>query len=161
MMNIMITDRTKAGKHLLSTTRSPKVAGVISIGSLTDHPPAGYRTFPRAKIRLHFDDITEPTLGFLPPEPEHIQRIINFGQNFTTEAPHYLLIHCWAGISRSTAAAYIVLCLTQPEVVAAREVYRLRPQAQPNILMVRLADRILGRQGRMLTALGVTDPGGG
>jgi predicted protein tyrosine phosphatase len=67
-----------------------------------------------------------------------------------------MLIHCWAGISRSTAAAYTALCLFRPqadEETLAQELRAASPSATPNRLIVSLADEVLGRQGRMVKAV--------
>ena len=67
-----------------------------------------------------------------------------------------MLIHCWAGISRSTAAAYTALCMLRPdsdEEALARELRAASPSATPNRLIVSLADDILGRDGRMVKAI--------
>jgi len=67
-----------------------------------------------------------------------------------------LLIHCYAGISRSTAGAYIIASALNPtldESELARTVRSLSPSATPNIRLVALADEILDRQGRMVSAI--------
>jgi predicted protein tyrosine phosphatase len=66
-----------------------------------------------------------------------------------------VLIHCYAGISRSTAAA-LTLCVQHNlgrERDAARLLRRRAPHAQPNRLMIGLADRMLGCQGRLTSAV--------
>jgi predicted protein tyrosine phosphatase len=67
-----------------------------------------------------------------------------------------MVIHCWAGISRSTAAALISLCSLNPETSEELIALRLRaasPTAYPNRLMIRLADAALGRKGRLIDAV--------
>jgi predicted protein tyrosine phosphatase len=66
-----------------------------------------------------------------------------------------MVMHCYAGVSRSTAAAFIALCaLTHdPEIAIARNLRRLSPSATPNRRLVALADDILSRQGRMVAAV--------
>ena len=67
-----------------------------------------------------------------------------------------VVLHCGAGVSRSPAIALAVLCQAQPDL-AESEVYkqflRLRPQAFPNARIVQLADKLLGRDGRMCRAI--------
>jgi len=65
------------------------------------------------------------------------------------------LIHCWAGISRSSAAAFAIACDRNPgfERDIADELRRRSPSATPNRLMVRLADDLLRRDGRMVDAI--------
>ena len=67
-----------------------------------------------------------------------------------------MLVHCWAGISRSMAATYIILCDRfgrGSELMAARAIRSRAPHAYPNALLVRHADELLGRQGRMIEAI--------
>jgi predicted protein tyrosine phosphatase len=65
------------------------------------------------------------------------------------------VIHCWAGISRSSAAAYVLACDRNPgfELEIAGELRHRAPSVTPNSLMVRLADDLLGRNGRMVQAI--------
>ncbi len=67
-----------------------------------------------------------------------------------------MVVHCWAGISRSTAAAYTALCTINPDAPEELIAMRLReasPTAYPNRLIIRLADAALGRKGRMVRAV--------
>ncbi len=66
------------------------------------------------------------------------------------------MIHCFAGLSRSTAAAYIAMCVLNPhtpEEAIARALRRSSDTAVPNRRFVGLADELLGREGRMVAAL--------
>ena len=79
---------------------------------------------------------------------------MEFAQNWDRAKP--MLIHCWAGISRSTAAAYIITCLLNPERDEAEIANTLRaasPSATPNARLISVADEILGRNGRMVEAI--------
>jgi predicted protein tyrosine phosphatase len=67
-----------------------------------------------------------------------------------------MVVHCYAGISRSTAGAFVAACALNPgrdEMALARELRRLSATATPNIRIVSLADRVLGRGGRMVEAI--------
>jgi predicted protein tyrosine phosphatase len=67
-----------------------------------------------------------------------------------------MLIHCWAGISRSTAAAFILACDRAGAGSEARLARMLRERAKhadPNRLMVRIGDDLLGRRGKMVDAI--------
>jgi predicted protein tyrosine phosphatase len=104
---------------------------------------------------LDMHDVTEALPGYLPPSAAHVAELIDFVQDWDRKAP--LLIHCFAGISRSTAAAYIALCILNPrtpEEAIARALRRSSDTAIPNRRFVGLADELLGREGRMLSALG-------
>jgi predicted protein tyrosine phosphatase len=105
-------------------------------------------------LRLRMHDIVEPIEGGIVPESSHVADLISFGKGWDRTAP--FLVHCWAGISRSTAAAYILLCdLHGPgqEERIARALRFHAPHAQPNRLLVRHADLLLGRRGRMVAAV--------
>ncbi|MEG6508808.1 protein tyrosine phosphatase [Methyloligella sp. 2.7D] len=109
---------------------------------------------PMRHLRLSMNDICDPTPGRTAPCVDHVQELIDFAQSWDREAP--LLIHCWAGISRSTAAAFIVLCALNPELDERRVAQSLRqasPTAYPNRRLVALADELLNREGRMLAAV--------
>jgi predicted protein tyrosine phosphatase len=72
-----------------------------------------------------------------------------------------LVIHCYAGVSRSTASAFAAACALNPhreEIVIARQIRAASPIASPNRLIVSLADKALGREGRMLRALDAIGP---
>jgi predicted protein tyrosine phosphatase len=103
---------------------------------------------------LGFNDIIEPADGMVPPAVAHVESLIAFVRDWDRESP--LVIHCFAGVSRSTAAAFIALCALDPsldEAELAREIRLRSPTATPNIRMVRFADEILKRDGRMVAAI--------
>ena len=109
---------------------------------------------PERHIRFHIHDISEPLPGYVQPGREHIDQLIEFALDWGGRGP--IVVHCWAGISRSTAAAYTALCAINPEASEALIATRLRqasPTAYPNRLMIRLADAALGRDGRMVRAV--------
>jgi predicted protein tyrosine phosphatase len=109
---------------------------------------------PDRHLRFHIHDISEPLPGYIPPGREHIDQLIEFAHQWNGQGA--IVVHCWAGISRSTAAAYTTLCAINPNVseeVIARRLRHASQTAYPNRLMVRLADAALGRQGRMMRAI--------
>src|SRR4029453_13187333 len=98
--------------------------------------------------------IVEPMGGVEPPGPEVVARILECGRAWDAAQP--MLIHCFAGISRSTAAAFVLACAGSPEADERRIALAMRraaPHASPNRRIVSLADRLLGREGRMVAAL--------
>jgi predicted protein tyrosine phosphatase len=103
-------------------------------------------------LRLH--DISSPLDGYIMPEEVHIADLISFVRRWDRRAP--LVVHCYAGISRSTASAYASVCALNPhrdEESIALALRRASPTATPNIRIVSLADRLLGRDGRMVAAI--------
>jgi predicted protein tyrosine phosphatase len=67
----------------------------------------------------------------------------------------HLLIHCHAGVSRSTAAAAILMAQHNAgrEADAFMALLDLRAQAWPNTRMVQIADRLMGRNGALIEGL--------
>lgn len=109
---------------------------------------------PERHLKLSMNDINEPMPGLVHPCEDHVADLIRFALDWDRRAP--LLIHCWAGISRSTAAAFISLCAINPgadEHGLARALRRASPTAFPNRRLVALADDVLSRQGRMNAAI--------
>ncbi|MCG8561548.1 MAG: tyrosine protein phosphatase [Hyphomicrobiales bacterium] len=109
---------------------------------------------PDNHLRLAMNDISEPQPGLVPPNQDHVAELIDFAIAWDRRGP--MLIHCWAGISRSTAAAFIALCTLNPdqeEDGIARSLRSASPTATPNSRLVALADEILGRDGRMSAAV--------
>ncbi|MDQ0511033.1 tyrosine phosphatase family protein [Ancylobacter amanitiformis] len=101
-----------------------------------------------------FNDIIEPRDGLIHPAIEHVEAILAFAGRWPRSAP--LVVHCFAGISRSTASAYIAACALNPardEAEIATALRAASPIATPNALLVSLADAALGRQGRMSAAI--------
>jgi predicted protein tyrosine phosphatase len=111
-------------------------------------------------LRVQMDDITEQMDGFVVPSDSHIEQVLNFVRGWDRNAP--LVVHCYAGISRSTASAFAAACMLNPhrdEIAIARQIRAASPIASPNRLIVSLADKALGRDGRMLRALDQMGPG--
>lgn len=109
---------------------------------------------PGNHVRLHLDDISAPMPGYVAPNERHVADLIEFAHAWGGRGP--VVVHCWAGISRSTAAALIALCALNPDVPEQLIAVQLReasPTACPNRLLIRLADAALGRAGRMIEAV--------
>jgi len=109
---------------------------------------------PANHMRLHVDDISQPMAGHVAPNERHVADLIAFARAWGGRGP--VVIHCWAGISRSTAAAFLTLCALNPDVpeqLIARQLRQTSPTAYPNRLMIRLGDVALGRAGRMIEAV--------
>lgn len=118
-----------------------------------DHASGDQRVVGRERhLKLSFHDITEIRPGFVAPDSAMMQDVIAFARD-ARDRP--MLIHCWAGISRSSAAAYAIACDRNPgfERMIADELRRRAPSVTPNRLMVEIADELLGRNGRMIEAI--------
>ncbi|HET7847749.1 MAG TPA: protein-tyrosine phosphatase family protein [Pseudolabrys sp.] len=109
---------------------------------------------------LNMDDIASPLDGYTAPADEHVTRLIEFVTGWDRKAP--LVVHCFAGISRSSASAYVAACALNPardEMQIAWDLRRASRTAMPNIRIVSLADRLLKRNGRMVRAVDAIGPG--
>ena len=109
---------------------------------------------PDDHLKLAFNDIVESAPGLVAPDGEHIEKLLAFVARWNCAGP--LVVHCLAGISRSTAATFITLCAINHSVneqIIANRLRSASPSAMPNLLMVQLADKILARQGRMIGAI--------
>jgi predicted protein tyrosine phosphatase len=109
---------------------------------------------------LGMDDVSIPIDGYIPPAEEHVHDLIEFVQRWDRRAP--IVMHCYAGISRSTAGAFISACALNPgrdERTIAQAIRGSSKTAMPNVMLVGHADRILGRKGRMIAAVEALGPG--
>lgn len=109
---------------------------------------------PTNHLFLGLNDIVEEIEGMVAPAEHHMRELFDFVQAWPRERP--LVIHCYAGISRSTAAAYAALCALLPDRDERELAQRLRhasATATPNPRIVALADAALGREGRMVAAI--------
>jgi len=103
-------------------------------------------------LRLH--DISSPLDGYILPDEDHVTGLLSFVRRWDRRTP--LVVHCYAGISRSTASAFTAVCALNPhrdEATIAQALRLASPTATPNIRIVSLADQLLGRDGRMIAAI--------
>jgi predicted protein tyrosine phosphatase len=133
--------------HLLSLIdmHHPLPESLISLGGI-DHE------------LLRFDDVVAEFPGFTACSAADVERILAFGTRVRAagDTARHLLVHCHAGISRSTAAAAVLMAQFNPgrETEAFLSLLQMRPHAWPNTRIVELADRILERRGALLDGLG-------
>jgi predicted protein tyrosine phosphatase len=117
--------------------------------------PAAFQAFdPHFRATLRFHDAIEPEANVLLPQRGDVEAILTFGRD-AAEAGG-LLIHCHAGISRSTAATLMILAQAHPdekEDGLAERLLQSRPQAWPNSRMIAFADELLDRSGRLVAAI--------
>lgn len=147
---IEVASRYEVGDILCSPGRCADVTYLLSIGDLQDDLPLGYDNICSKQRLLVADVVTE-----FGATDQDIQKIITLARELRS-ATGRILIHCEAGISRSTAAAFIMYaCWLGPgqEHEAMTRVLAQRPIAIPNPRMVAIADRLLGREGRLVAEL--------
>jgi predicted protein tyrosine phosphatase len=135
----------------VARTGARSLVTLLSPGTEVERP-IGIR--PERHLYLAISDIVEPTPGQVLPDPAHLDEFLGFVHSWDRSAP--MLIHCFAGVSRSTAAAYIAACALRPdrdEFAIAKALRAASPTASPNGRLVALADDKLGRRGRMSEAI--------
>jgi predicted protein tyrosine phosphatase len=152
--------RPSAAIHVCSLEQMPglvaatKARHLVTVINQMSIPPTPPEIVPTRHLRLAMNDITVPQDGLVHPNEEHIAALIGYAREWNAAGP--MVVHCWAGISRSTAAAFIAACtLNEPgtEAAFATRLRQLSPRATPNALMVEIADDLLGRKGRMIGAI--------
>ena len=151
---IVIADRSTAGSILCSPRKRQGLAYVVSIGGPQERPPAGFRQVDD-RLRLVFEDEASEAEG--GPSPEDVDRLIHFARHVDL-AKGRVLVHCQAGVSRSSAAAAILLAVVlgpNREQDAVQHVLKSHPPARPNVRMLELADAALGTGGALVRALGM------
>ena len=147
---IIVTSLRSAGEQVTET----KAERVISILSPDMAFPSFESVTGDAHLRLSFHDVGAASPRLSAPGAHDMMRLLTFIRAWERTSP--LLIHCWAGISRSTASAYIATCLLQPERSEddlAKALRHASPSATPNPMLIKLADEALGRDGRMRRAI--------
>lgn len=116
------------------------------------HRPAAIT--PERHLFVAVSDIVVETEGHTLPCETHVESLLDFVHQWDRQDP--LLIHCFAGVSRSTAAAFISACALRPdrdEADFAQAIRKASPTATPNRRLVAVADAMLGRDGRMIAAI--------
>lgn len=135
-----------------------RVSHVLSILDPGWPVPWAFGSFgEHERLELRFHDVTEDLPGTLAPQPEHVRRLLEFGRDLTAEPREaaHLLVHCHAGVSRSTAALALMLAQALPDRPAGEifgEVLRIRAKAWPNLRIVEMGDAMLGRGGELASA---------
>ena len=146
--------------RLHDTVAQTRASHMVTLLRLVDRVERPLSIAPSNHLILGMDDITVPLDGYAHPAEEHVLELVEFVRRWDRAAP--LVMHCYAGISRSTAGAFISACALSPErdeVAIARTIRRSSATAMPNIMLVSHADRILKRNGRMVEAVMALGPG--
>ncbi len=105
-------------------------------------------------LRLPVLDIEVAGEGRDACDPLAMRAILDFVGGWGRDEP--ILIHCYAGISRSTATAFITACMHNAQADEEEIALSLRAAsstASPNRRFIALADSELGRAGRMTRAI--------
>ncbi len=150
----MIASRTQAERLLICRSPGPTIRHMISIGAPGDPTPAGFELCA-TRIRLEFFDVSQDTGFEYGPKAWQVDKVIDFARKIQHERGK-LLVHCEAGISRSSAAALTVLATwlgVGQEQEAVARTYAAQSDAWPNSRFVELADELLGHDGALIAAV--------
>ncbi len=146
--------------RLHDTVAETRASHMVTLLRLIDRVERPTSIVEANHLILGMDDIMTPMDGYTHPAEEHVHDLIRFVQRWDRRAP--LVMHCYAGISRSTAGAFITACALNPgrdEATIVQAIRKSSATAAPNIMLVGHADRILGRNGRMIAAVETLGPG--
>ena len=140
--------------RLYATVDETGARHIVTLLLLTDRVERPRHIAPENHLVLAVDDIAMPMEGYTVPAQEHVERLIDFVGQWDRASP--MVVHCWAGISRSTAGAYVTACALNPqrdELQIAQAIRHASRTAQPNARIVSIADNLLRRDGRMVRAI--------
>ncbi|MGN6536882.1 MAG: tyrosine phosphatase family protein [Mesorhizobium sp.] len=135
----------------VTCTGARRLLSLLGAGAAVTRPAV---IQPENHLHLTMNDIAEAQAGMTLPGEAHVSRLLAFARDWDRAQP--LVVHCYAGISRSTAAAYIIAAALAPErdeEELAQTLRRLSPSATPNPRLVAVADALLERNGRMVEAI--------
>lgn len=165
---ILFTGLTHAGKVIQHPQFGSSLRYIISIGDPDETLPLGYQTSSALKLRLEFDDIEHASIpaGYIGCTQDDIVRLVDFCRGIQAE-PGPTLIHCAAGISRSSASTLVLLAVLlgpQQEHQAVEHLLAIKARSTeqgfryhddaifPNRRIITFADQLLAREGRLLQA---------
>ena len=134
--------------------RRLRPARIVSLLSPYDTFPTFEGMGPDLHLTVPIHDIVDDIGDWRAPDLSDAESVIRFVEPWDRAAP--MLIHCWAGISRSTASAFITACVHNPkadEEEIARAIRDASSTASPNRRLVAHADALMGRSGRMVRAV--------
>ncbi|PLW75183.1 tyrosine phosphatase family protein [Cohaesibacter celericrescens] len=137
--------------HVVDAVKASHMISVVNPEMAVTRPE---RILPENHLFLGMNDISVAMPGFEMGSRAQVEKMIAFLRAWDRSTP--MVIHCWAGVSRSTASAFIAACALRPDVSElelARALREASPSATPNKKLVELADQLLGRKGRMSQAV--------
>jgi predicted protein tyrosine phosphatase len=147
---IYVCPLSKVGETV-AATGAARLISLLAAGTEMTRPDT---ISQQDHLLLSMHDIIEAQEGMIPPGEIHVRDILDFAGNWDRSRP--LVINCYAGISRSTASAYVIAAALSPkrdEAELANTLRAVSPSATPNPRLIALADQVLGRDGRMVEAI--------
>lgn len=138
-------------EQTIAKTGAVRLLSLLAAGTEMTRPAA---IAAENHLFLVMHDIAEARENMTMPGEDHVRALLDFARDWDRSQP--LVINCYAGISRSTASAYIIAAALAPERDEAELAQTLRaasPSATPNPRLIAMADAMLGRDGRMVSAI--------
>ena len=138
-------------EETVARSGADRVLSLLAAGTEVTRPASISR---ENHLHLVMHDIAVAQDGMTMPGEDHVRNLLNFARKWDRAKP--MVVHCYAGISRSTASAYIIAAALAPkrdEVELAQTLRKLSPSATPNPRLIAVADTLLSRQGRMIEAI--------
>jgi predicted protein tyrosine phosphatase len=151
---------TVCGLEELAGHAERQVSHVLSILDPDQPEPEAFGAYgEHARLELKFHDVIQETPGYKAPQPEQVAQILTFGRDLLRDPQNqrHLLVHCHAGISRSTASMTLLLAQAQPRLGALEvlaQVVHIRPKAWPNLRILELGEQQLNRPGEFTGVVG-------
>src|SRR6476469_10446426 len=145
--------------RLYDTVEETGALHIVTLLKDTDRVARPKTILEANHLVLGMDDICVAMDGYVIPCDDHVTRLIEFVRGWDRAKP--MVVHCYAGISRSTAGAFVAACALHPERAELRIAQELRQRshtASPNRRIVSIADDLLGRGGRMVDAIDAIGP---
>jgi predicted protein tyrosine phosphatase len=135
------------------------VTHILSLLGIEGVPLTPEGIDPARHLHIEVDDFPASYAGDIAPTMEHMMELLEFSQSWNRQGA--MIVHCYAGVSRSTAAALTILCQYNPgrEMEAAQALRRAAPHAKPNRRIIAIADRMLQSDNRLVEAVDAMGPG--
>jgi predicted protein tyrosine phosphatase len=149
---------TVCGLDELADYSAARVSHVLSILDPEWPVPEAFGSFgEHEKLELRFHDVIEEGPGTVVPDRDHIEELLAFGSDLGREpaTDAHLLVHCHAGVSRSSASMALLIAQAMPDRpgdAIFTDILRIRPQIWPNLRIVEIGDHALGRKGDLIAA---------
>ena len=138
-------------EETVARSGAERVLSLLAAGTEVTRPASISR---ENHLHLVMHDIAVAQDGMTMPGEDHVRNLLAFARKWDRAKP--MVVHCYAGISRSTASAYIIAAALAPkrdEAELAQTLRKLSPSATPNPRLIAVADALLSRQGRMVEAI--------
>ncbi len=149
---------TVCGLDELAVHSKARVSHVLSILDPEWPVPKVFGHFgAHRKLERRFHDVIDESPGSVAPRAGDVQQVLAFGAALGREpaTDAHLLVHCHAGVSRSSASTALLIAQAMPDRpgdAIFADILRIRPQIWPNLRIVEMGDRALGRNGDLIAA---------